>query len=168
MFCWFVIIFYIYLCTLNKTKFRNRYEHASKLGSLVFLEAGASVLGNPVLGLLDGGGSCCSGGCIGGWTGGCHDALEDIGGFYWGLSVVLLHRVPNHAYVYKHHPILHFRGLAACGLCERHRDGVQFLGAMGLDSGGVCSDAGLYGLAHRDNSGYGDDVADACDGEICL
>ena len=94
MFCWFVIIFYIYLCTLNKTKFRNRYEHASKLGSLVFLEAGASVLGNLVIGLLDGGDSFHFGGCTGGRTGRCHDELEDAGSIDWGLSVVLLHRFP--------------------------------------------------------------------------
>ena len=99
MFCWFVIIFYIYLCTLNNTKFWNRYEHASKLGSLVFLVAGASVLGNLVIGLLDGGDGCYPGGCTGGRSSGCHDELEDAGDIDWGLSVVLLHGIPYDAYV---------------------------------------------------------------------
>ena len=120
MFCWFVIIFYIYLCTLNKTKFRNRYEHASKCGPLVFLEAGASVLGNPVAGLLNGGDGCYPSGCTGGRTGGCHDELEDTGDIDWGLSLVLLHRIPYDAYILGHHPILYFCGLAAGGFREYH------------------------------------------------
>ena len=120
MFCWFVIIFYVYLCTLNKTKFRNRYEHASKLGSLVFLEAGASVLGNPVAGLLDGGDGFHYGSCTGGRTDGCHDELEDVGDIDRGLSVVLLHGIPYDAYVLGHHPIFYIRGLTACGFCEYH------------------------------------------------
>ena len=99
MFYWFVIIFYIYLCKLNKTKFRNRYEHASKLGSLVFLEAGASVLGDSVAGLLDGGGGHSDGGYTDGRSDGCHDELEVTGYLYWGLSVVLLHGFPYDAYV---------------------------------------------------------------------
>ena len=99
VFCWFVIIFYIYLCALNHIKFRNRYEHASKLGSLVFLEAGASVVGNLVIGLLDGGDGFHSGGCTGGRTSGCHDELEDAGDIDRGISVVLLHGIPYDAYV---------------------------------------------------------------------
>lgn len=121
MFCWFVIIFYIYLCTLYKTKFRNRYEHASKCGSLVFLEASASVLGNLVAGLLDGGDGCYLSGCTGGRTGGCHDELEDAGDIDRGLSLVLLHRIPYDAYILGHHPIFYIRGLTACGFCEYHR-----------------------------------------------
>ena len=111
---------FVYFCTLNHTNFRNRYEYASKCGSLVFLEAGATVLGNPVAGLLDGGDGFHLGGCTGGRTGGCHDELEDAGDIDRGLSVVLLHWFPYDAYVLGHYPIFYIRGLTACGFREYH------------------------------------------------
>ena len=80
-------------------------------------------MGDLVAGLLNGGDGSYLSGCTGGMTGGCHDELEDTGGFDWGLSVVLLHGVPYDAYILGHHPILYFRGLAACGFCEYHRVG---------------------------------------------
>lgn len=144
------------------------YECYSEIGSLVFLQAGFVLLGNPA----DRQFNCGVGGMVSsyldGWSFQDDVAMEGVFVGNVGLPAVLHRGVPTSPYVLGYHPLLFVCRSAACGICEPHRVSAVFRDAAVVGAFRCSADVGVYRPRRGLYGGYVGNVDDAYLGEVYL